>query len=579
MQINSCSRTLLDTLSMVLDWSKVNAFERDWKGVRPKRRAGSLPGRKGLDLSQSQLLPRLYDNVDLANVLREVIESSVISHRFQDVQGVDFTDMRPSARGLESDESSDQKRSSRASSREKLHSDPVKVLLNLADPPESWIYLTQPGAYRRMIMNLVGNGLKYTKEGHVKVSLRSESASFVSTTGANDEEDAYDNIILEVEDTGKGISAEWLRTKAFTPFTQEDPLTAGTGLGLSLTRSIVEMLEGTINVSSVVGRGTTIRVSIPMLPQHASTPTTEKEMSSRDWTVTPKSAERGSSIKITFEPTQLAPQINKGGVNVDLTAPKSRPSTSSTLPTTGYPKFSELPFPGPQNAFETTPPRFARRISSIAPTDIGTSAMVNQTICDAAPSTLSNNEGKSDVAAPPQPARSVTEPPLTMSQLTARYARILLVDDNDINLRLLSTYMSKMQYTKVTTACDGRIASDAFKAALDTTTPPHVIFMDLSMPVLDGFDAVREIRLHEHAHKASFPAALTTTPAYIVALTGLASEKDRSRAYEAGVDLYMTKPASYKEISKMMKTWEAGLGASAGDQVPYGAVSGPSATK
>lgn len=74
-----------------------------------------------------------------------------------------------------------------------------------------------------------------------------------------------DNILLVIEDTGKGISTDFLRSKAFTPFTQENSLSPGTGLGFSLTKSVVDMLEGEIGLESTVGEGTKRTITIPML--------------------------------------------------------------------------------------------------------------------------------------------------------------------------------------------------------------------------------------------------------------------------------------------------------------------------
>jgi signal transduction histidine kinase len=110
----------------------------------------------------------------------------------------------------------------------------VVVTLDVA-PFVSWIVRSQPGALRRIVMNLLGNALKYTESGYIKVSLLQEKAS--SHTVA---------FKLSVEDSGKGMSAEYQQTKLFAPFSQEDPFSSGTGLGLSIVKQIVESLKGEI---------------------------------------------------------------------------------------------------------------------------------------------------------------------------------------------------------------------------------------------------------------------------------------------------------------------------------------------
>lgn len=102
-------------------------------------------------------------------------------------------------------------------------------------------------------MNLFGNSLKYTKKGFVHINLRLEPRSSHTST-----------LHLTITDSGIGIGDEFLRHKLFTPFSQEDRLTQGTGLGLSVVYKIVRMLRGTISVESQVNVGTSVKVSLPM---------------------------------------------------------------------------------------------------------------------------------------------------------------------------------------------------------------------------------------------------------------------------------------------------------------------------
>ena len=150
----------------------------------------------------------------------------------------------------------------------------IARLLSVTSPPEvelvldiqslsNWEFLTEPGAFRRIVMNLFGNALKYTRRGFIAVSL-----SVVKDYLASHEEPYMLKLI--VRDTGQGISPEFLRTRLFTPFTQENDKAAGTGLGLSMVRTLVDTLQGQIDVKSVLNLGTiftvTLRKNTELLP-------------------------------------------------------------------------------------------------------------------------------------------------------------------------------------------------------------------------------------------------------------------------------------------------------------------------
>lgn len=189
--------------------------------------------------------------------------------------------------------------------------------------------------------------------------------------------------------------------------------------------------------------------------------------------------------------------------------------------------------------------------------------------------------------------------------------RLLAVDDNDLNLQLLARFLKKRKVDLITTACNGLEALNAVKSLSEEHGQNFdVIFMDLTMPVMDGFDSTIRIREYEGACRRSgeqdakdatatfrkdtqsldtvllsgVSDAVSETQtssttfaetlrkrtcadgkAYIVALTGLASGRDRDKAIEAGVDDFMTKPVQFGKVGALLKQMsvdkgEKGLG-------------------
>lgn len=120
----------------------------------------------------------------------------------------------------------------------------------------------------------------------------------------------------------------------------------------------------------------------------------------------------------------------------------------------------------------------------------------------------------------------------------------LLVDDNPINLKILSAYMHKLGLT-YQTATNGQEALDTF---VRDPSRCRCVLMDISMPVMDGFQATRLIRAHESA------ADEATAPASIFALSGLASDHAQQEALWSGVDLFLTKPVKLKELGDILRS-------------------------
>jgi CheY-like chemotaxis protein len=137
---------------------------------------------------------------------------------------------------------------------------------------------------------------------------------------------------------------------------------------------------------------------------------------------------------------------------------------------------------------------------------------------------------------PPQSEEAVNAPGNEPTQ------KFLLVDDNNINLKILSAYMKKL-HIPYDTATNGQEAVEKY-----TKSPQSYIciLLDISMPVMNGFEAARRIRAFEEQHEPE-----TRVP--IFALSGLASEDAQQEAYGSGFDLFLLKPVTLRVLGATLK--------------------------
>ncbi|PQE08430.1 hypothetical protein CJF30_00005304 [Rutstroemia sp. NJR-2017a BBW] len=687
--IDSCGRTLLDTINHILDFSKISSLEKNWRrnrrsAIRSSPRAGVGP----LALQQADLpMINLFAPVDISVLCEEVVESVFAGCVFQNVTAKTF-DMVSDVR----DKSSETKRNSATSlatqSQNGLHPE-VSVILDI--DKENYQFTTQPGAFRRIIMNLLGNALKYTSHGYVKVKLETSELDDLHTPGAADST-PRSMITLTVTDTGKGISSEFLRSKLFTPFAQENTLSSGTGLGLSIVRSIINLLEGDITIDSEIGRGTQVKVTLPLLremPKDSALPTTPKsattilreaddsvallrarangkrvglfgfghpsadpivnqmgkllETSVRNFLTkwygleivslseypeiivaneTNQAAIADLCKDVSFWPTKpsilvlcshssrLRNSISELAVNGNMAAvakpiaplklARALRQCLDTVPVANnLGRVSERSVAGPSdtndlsNVFEdllisprggevldnsrmaTDSDNARKAIESATPNALVEKAKEFPFPSEPNSSPLRANDfpdvangHPSDFAFTQQPAenamaKSRTNPiQSSATSTTTQFPKLLLVDDNMINLKLLRHFITRLGYKTVDEADNGL---EAVKKVEERPEGYDVIFMDISMPVLDGFGATREIRRiestrHENAIKAGNIQGAKKAPALVIALTGLAGKNDQEEARECGVDLFLTKPVALKEVKKMLENWQSNQG-------------------
>lgn len=274
--IESCGRILLDTINNLLDLTFTNKLHQN-RGREGSRNALSRGMPKQISGRDQRVSP---SHVQLDEVLEEVAECifagySFYHHPQQAPPALVGSSSRTAGGASGSDQLGEQ-------------SNQVTVVFDL-DYSSEWEFFTHAGAWRRILMNTFGNALKYTRSGFIHIQLKSTLKKASKRYKRLDSEptassgDEYE-VVIVVRDTGQGISPEYLHNDLFRPFTQENSLTAGGGLGLSIVRQAVGSLGGSIEVSSTPGVGTeiAIRTPLPHFPESSSdTPSTFESLRSQ----------------------------------------------------------------------------------------------------------------------------------------------------------------------------------------------------------------------------------------------------------------------------------------------------------
>ncbi|KAI0421582.1 hypothetical protein F5X98DRAFT_389859 [Xylaria grammica] len=264
--LETCGRTLSDTIDHLLYYAKVNNFIPP--GKTPDTRARGL--RKEMNCTLQAGMKTITAPVRVDVLVEDVTESIFAGFNFQ----------RLSIGQLERDQ-----RKSHADTYAIRRSDNFQaiedlgnwleeggessfpsnhIVIDLAiDPRCAHYYHAISGAIRRIVMNLFGNALKFTSSGSIRVELSQE---FVHTKKPRANNLRW--VKIAVIDTGKGIAEDFLLNHLFQEFRQEDPISPGLGLGLSVVQKIVSSLKGKVTIESQVGTGTTATVLLPLQPIH-----------------------------------------------------------------------------------------------------------------------------------------------------------------------------------------------------------------------------------------------------------------------------------------------------------------------
>ena len=422
-----------------------------------------------------------------------------------------------------------------------------------------------PGRIRQILINLLGNAIKFTETGEVVLS--------VSRIQENGD---MQTLKFEVTDTGAGIPAEAI-PRLFHSFSQADGSTTrkygGTGLGLAICKQLVHAMGGTIEVSSTIGEGSRFWVTIPLkkvTEESLGSPLTRQSLQGihvcladdnttnllvlqhycETWGIRWESAQDGLEALAMIQAGR-----DRGDVFdlliCDMKMPGldgrqlgQRIKSDSTLAATKLILLTSLGKQGEAKLAQ----------------EAGFSAYLTKPIHhNQLHETLSLVMGKQSIT---QCSDSSQEPSIitrhTLKETAARSrTKILLAEDNTVNQKVAVRMLSKLS-CRVDVVANGQEAVEAM-----SRIPYDLVFMDCQMPEMDGYEATRAIRAWEASivkreeKEEETPADASPPIAHvpIIAMTANAMKGDREKCLDAGMDDFLSKPVSLQELDRALQQW------------------------
>ncbi|WP_052369140.1 response regulator [Serpentinimonas barnesii] len=410
----------------------------------------------------------------------------------------------------------------------------LELLVDLApDLPNE--VLGDPLRLRQVLVNLVGNAIKFTERGVVTVRVRA--------SGPQQPADGRLMVRFEVSDTGIGMS-ETVAAQLFQPFMQADSSVTrrygGTGLGLAICQRLVQLMGGSIGVRSTLGQGSTFSFEVPLASTSAQTaPAVQPQALGLKVLI----VDDQESARAIFSTQLTAWQIEhacaaSGPEALDLlAAAQAAGSPFGTL-------LLDWKMPGMDGVellhrIASHPQRYGQAPATLMVTahdgepllqalgDIPALAVLRKPVL---PSVLLNALSGHALASP---GSWCALPEHT--SLHFQSARVLVAEDNPLNQQVAQGLLERLG-CRVTLAHDGQQA-----LALARTQPFDLILMDLHMPVLDGLQAARQLR--------ALPQGQAVP---IIALSAAVFDEDRRRCLDAGMNGFVPKPIDPAELARVL---------------------------
>jgi CheY-like chemotaxis protein/HPt (histidine-containing phosphotransfer) domain-containing protein len=402
---------------------------------------------------------------------------------------------------------------------------------------------------RQILVNLLGNAVKFTSAGEIFVHVRAELSSEEVAAGATPRSLLH----FSVRDTGIGIPPDRVE-RLFRSFSQVDSSIArqygGTGLGLAISKRLVELMDGRMWVDSSEGHGSTFYFALPLraAPGTAASSATkahptlnglrvlivEDGRTARD--LLDQLARQWGMKTSTAESAQQALEQVRGGSDFDLGV------LDAQLPDVNGPALAaqlRKNAPGLPLVLLTS----VGSRADVLPLDTATTVAIAKPV---KPAQL--QAAALQVLSGTRPAAKKVQASNRLDgAMAARLPlRILLTDDNAINQKVASRLLQQLGYK-------ADIANNGLEAVQAVERKPYdVIFMDVQMPELDGLEATRRIRARQ---KEPAAPAHFTQPIVIIAMTANAMQGDREKCVAAGMDDYLPKPVRPEVLQQMLERY------------------------
>jgi two-component system, sensor histidine kinase and response regulator len=400
-----------------------------------------------------------------------------------------------------------------------------------------------PGRLRQVLVNLVNNAVKFTEAGEVSVRVTLD-------------DDAAEYVLLrfEVADTGIGISAE-ARARLFQPFSQADGSTTrkygGTGLGLRISKQLVELMDGVIDVTSEEGKGSTFWFTARLARQAATSETTsmrDHALHTAHVLIVDDSATNRSILSHQAASWGLKHTAVASGAEAlaELrVAYTNGDAYTLVLLDMQMPEMDGLALAQAIKADPVLAPTQLVMLTSIGALSASQARACGITLCLTKPvkeaalhdtlvrlvSGTAGHEWSCETTTPPSADVHAAAP--------ARGFRVLVAEDNMVNQKVALKMLTKLG-CRADVVADGQEAVDALRSV-----PYDLVFMDCNMPEVDGFMATGMIRRMEGTGKHTV----------IVAMTANALKGDRERCLAAGMDDYISKPVTQKDLAAIINEW------------------------
>jgi PAS domain S-box-containing protein len=409
------------------------------------------------------------------------------------------------------------------------------------DPSLPSLFNGDPVRIRQVLVNLLGNAIKFTQQGEILVSAMPAGEIYIKNNKK------YLDIEISVKDTGIGISKEKLG-KIFESFTQADNSTTrkfgGTGLGLTISRSLAELMSGNLTVKSEMGRGSAFTLHIPLeVNNERPQISTEYKPPLRKVLIIDDNATSRTLMQQIMRyfdiPCELAScaqeafmkieQIKKNKNNLDLII------TDHNMPDMdGLTLSREIKklMPGSNCAHILMLSSLEKNVHQNEANEIGIYRMLTKPV---------KMYELYSVLCSMFVATKEEEKPVQLAPEIKKIGHeisIMVVEDDPINMMLINEVLTKMGFS-VIKANNGKRAIEILPEV-----DPALIFMDVNMPEMDGYATTRLIR--------KMPEPWCSLP--VIALTADAMVGDKERCLEAGMDDYVSKPFKIEEIESVLKS-------------------------